>query len=32
VLYVIGTPATSLGEPIAFIGERAKEGDAAKRR
>jgi predicted deacylase len=26
VLYVIGTPATSQGEPIAFIGERAKEG------
>lgn len=30
VLYVIGTPATSLGEPIAFIGERAKEGEAAE--
>lgn len=27
LLYVIGTPATSKGEPIAFIGERAKDED-----
>jgi hypothetical protein len=27
VLYVLGTPPISAGEPIAFIGERAKESD-----
>ena len=32
VLYVIGTPATSQGEPIAFIGERASEAEVVKKR
>ncbi len=32
VLYVVGTPAISKGEPIAFIGERAAQGDAVTKR
>jgi hypothetical protein len=31
VLYVIGTPPTTRGEPMAFIGERAKPEDVPKK-